>query len=323
MTLFLIAVSFVLAMNIGANNSAASMGAAYGAGVRSLKNSLWLVAVFAVLGAVLAGGRVIDTLGSKLISPEVFHNHLSAVVVVLLVATTAVIAANWLRVPVATTHAIVCAEVAAGVFYGALNVPKFLVILAWWILTPLFALGLSFVLGYLWYFKILHLVSELRDEKKIRGTLGGLVTLAGCYVAFSAGSNNAANSVGPLVGAGYLLSGPAALLAAAGMGLGAIFFGDRVMETVGKGITELGVARAIMIQLICATIVLTASGFGIPVSLGEVVTACIIGLSCARSGFRKTAQNDHVVRIAVTWIVIPLLALILAYALLWILKICF
>ena len=60
---------------------------------------------------------------------------------------------------------------------------------------------------------------------------------------------------------------------------------------------------------------LAASFAGIPVSLAEIVTAGIIGFSCAQQGFGVTARNRHVMRIAFFWIVIPFIAVGMGYAL--------
>src|SRR5919197_2550167 len=53
-----------LAMNVGGNNSAAEMGPAFGAGVRSQQEAIALIAVFSMLGALIAGAHVVHTVGS-------------------------------------------------------------------------------------------------------------------------------------------------------------------------------------------------------------------------------------------------------------------
>ena len=56
---------------VGANNSASEMGAAYGAGIRTKRQALAIIAVFAFLGAWTAGVPVIRTLGGGLVPAEV------------------------------------------------------------------------------------------------------------------------------------------------------------------------------------------------------------------------------------------------------------
>lgn len=310
-----IVVSFLLAMNIGASNSAAEMAAAYGAGARTKKEAVTLIAIFALLGAIISGGAVINTLGNGLVSGRTFSETFSTVFIVLIVATTFVIFANYLKSPIATTHAIVCAVVGIGLYTGELNTKKFIQIVLWWVLTPSLAFIFNYLIGKYLYFKILHYLTTLGPEEKIKRLLSITITISGCYVAFSAGSNNAANAVGAIVGAGVMPSPNAAIMAGLGMGLGAILFGGRILDTVGKGITDIGIVRAISIESTGATIIYIASLMGIPVSLNETITSGIIATSCARVGFKKTAKNEHVLRILFFWFLAPFFAVGLSYGL--------
>lgn len=309
-----IAVAFVLAMNIGGSNSAAEMSAAYGAGVRTKRQAVTLIAIFALLGALVAGGPVIRTLGKGLVPETVFAERLPNVFVVLLVTTVFITLANISRAPIATTHAIVCSIVGVGLLYRQLHVERFAGILVWWIVTPTISFIVNYLVNRYAYLRILHLLQYLGSEERIRKVLGFLVTASGCYVAFSAGANNAANSFGVLVGAGFVSPSGGAVLAGVGMSLGALCFGGRILETMGKEITEIGIVRAIILETVGATLIFVASLLGVPVSLNETITAGIIALSCAQSGFRSTARNQHVVRIAFFWFLAPFLAVALAYS---------
>ncbi len=310
-----IAISFLMAMNIGASNSAAEMAAAYGAGARTKKEAVTLIAVFAILGAIISGGAVIKTLGSGLVPGKTFSETFATVFIVIIVATLFIAFANYCKSPIATTHAIVCAIVGIGLYTGGLNTKKFLYIAIWWVLTPTVSFILNYLFGKYLYFKILHKLTALGSEEKINKLLSVLITISGCYVAFSAGSNNAANAVGAIVGAGVISSNQGAVMAGLGMGIGAILFGGRILDSVGKGITEIGIVRAISIETTGATIIYIASLIGIPVSLNETITSGIIATSCARVGFRKTAKNEHVIRILFFWFLAPFFAVGLSYGL--------
>ena len=117
------------------------------------------------------------------------------------------------------------------------------------------------------------------------------------------------------MGLGILTSTKGAIIAGVAMGVGAILFGGRVLETVGKEITEICIIRAISVEFTGASIILAASFYGIPVSIAEIITSGIIGFSCAQHGFGVTAKNRHVMRIAFFWFVIPFVAIGLSYAL--------
>jgi len=52
-----IASAIFMGINIGGNNAAASMGAAYGAGARTKREAVMLIAVFSLLGAILSNPK--------------------------------------------------------------------------------------------------------------------------------------------------------------------------------------------------------------------------------------------------------------------------
>jgi sulfate permease len=310
-----IGLSVLLAVNIGANNSAASMATAYGAGARSKREAVTLIAIFALLGALIAGSSVINTLGKGLVPESVLSTHVGLVLIVLIIAIIFISWANLVRVPIATTHAIVCAIAGVGIYSGAFNGTKFFEIVVWWIITPFVAWFLNYLIGRYIYFRAIKFLTNHYTERSINRVLTLFLTVSGCYVAFSAGANNSANAVGPLVGMGVINSNAGAILAGVAMGTGAILLGGRVLETVGKEITEICILRAISVEFTGATLLLIASVFGIPISLAEIITSGIIGFSCAQQGFTVTAQNRHVARIAFFWFVVPFVAIGLSYML--------
>jgi sulfate permease len=165
------------------------------------------------------------------------------------------------------------------------------------------------------YFKIIHYLATNFAENRVNALLTIFITFTGIFIAFSGGANNAANAVGPLVGLGILTSTKGAIIAGVAMGVGAILLGGRVLETLGKEITEICIIRAISVEFTGASIILAASFYGIPVSIAEIITSGIIGFSCAQHGFGVTAKNRHVMRIAFFWFVIPFVAIGLSYAL--------
>ncbi|NIM02752.1 inorganic phosphate transporter, partial [bacterium] len=107
---------------------------------------------------------------------------------------------------IATTHAIVCAVVGVGLYAEALNGRKFLDIVVWWISTPIVAWCINYVVGRYFYFRTIRWLTRFPEER-LKRIFSFFLTISGCYVAFSAGSNNAANAVGPIVGIGLIDSG--------------------------------------------------------------------------------------------------------------------
>ncbi len=120
-----------------------------------------------------------------------------------------------------------------------------------------------------------------------------LQILTACAIAFAHGSNDVANSIGPLAAISSAVSGnelaskaPVApwMLAIGGIGivLGLASWGYRVMETVGKRITELTPSRGFAATLAAATTVVVASRLGIPVSTTHTLVGAVLGVGLAR-----------------------------------------
>ncbi len=310
-----LAVALFMGLNIGGNNAAAAMGAAYGAKVRTKYQAVLLIGVFSLLGAMFSGEEVIKTLGSGILPRGTIL--MEGAIVAVGAAGVTVFLANVLRVPISTSQAAVGAVVGIGFFYGAskVNTPLLGYIVSWWIVTPILAWLLAYLMGKYLYTKILiWLADHYESEASIRKSLNVLLTFSGCYVAYSAGANNAANAVGPFVGAGAIQPFYGAVFGGIAIGFGALLMGGRVLDTVGNEICELCVIRAAFVELVSAAIVHAASVLGVPVSLGEIVAAGVIGIGCANSGMH-IVKSDTVKKIAIAWVVSPLLAGALAYAL--------
>jgi sulfate permease len=309
-----VAIALFMGLNIGGNNAAASMGAAYGAKVRTKHQAVLLIGVFSVLGAGISGGEVIKTIGNGLLPAGTIV--LEGAIIAVAAAGITIFLANLLRVPISTSQAAVGAVVGLGFFYGAsdINVVKIEYIVSWWIITPILAWLLAYIMGkYLYTNILIWLADHHESDASIRRSLNILLTISGCYVAYSAGANNAANAVGPFVGAGMIGSVPGAIFGGLAIGLGALLMGGRVLDTVGKEITELCVIRATFVEFTSAFIVHMASINGVPVSLGEIVAAGIIGIGCANSGMH-IVKGDVVKKIMIAWVISPILAGILAFS---------
>ncbi|MCK5660042.1 MAG: anion permease [Methanosarcinales archaeon] len=309
-------VAIFMGLNIGGNNAAASMGAAYGANVRTKKQAIILIGIFSLLGAIFSGGEVIKTFDEGLLLE--YNATVLEATIAIGVAAFCIFLANMARVPVSTSQAAVGSAAGIGVFYASLNMPKLLEIIGWWIFTPILAFVLSYIVGKYLHTPLLLWMVERKSEEEIHKIMAVFLTVSGCYVAYTAGANNAANATGLLVNTGLMTPMTGAIVGGITIGLGALLMGGRVLETVGHEITELCVIRAAFVEVIAAVIVHAASYMGIPVSLGEIVTASIIGIGCARQGV-MIAKNNTVKNILIAWVLSPLVAGSFTYAGIWIL----
>lgn len=303
-------------MNVGANNSAAEMGAACGTGSRTKKEALTLIAVFVILGAIIAGLPVLKTLGGELVPARSFKEHIYVVFVVMIVSAAFDLISNRFRISIPNSYAIVCSIAAVGFYYKNISVERMAMILRWWLLSPIAIFLATFISGKLLHVRITGFSNGLNVTGRMKTFLGALLTFSGCYVAFAGGANGAAKSMGPIVAAGIIDNRWGLLLGGAGIAAGALVFGRAALEMADKEIVEVGFVRAILIELICATALLLASFNGIPLSVSVTVTSGLIGLGCADSGFMQSAKKHHLLRTCCIWLVVPLLSVVLTYFLL-------
>ena len=140
-----------------------------------------------------------------------------------------------------------------------------------------------------------------------------LMIFTACSMAFAHGSNDVANAIGPLAAVNSIVQSggmfetesalPMWILLLGGFGIvsGLAMWGYRVMETIGRNITELTPSRGFAAELAAATTVVIASGTGIPVSTTHTLVGAVLGVGVARG---IGALNLSIVgKIFLSWIV--------------------
>ncbi len=151
--------------------------------------------------------------------------------------------------------------------------------------------------------------NEFREVERI---FSYLQILTACFVAFAHGANDVANAIGPMAGAleafrdgavNAKAAVPLWLLALGGVGIiiGLATWGWRVIETVGKRITELTPTRGFCAEFGAALTILVASVFGLPVSTTHTLVGAILGVGLARGigALNLTTMRD----IVASWLV--------------------
>ena len=120
-----------------------------------------------------------------------------------------------------------------------------------------------------------------------------MMIFTACSMAFAHGSNDVANGIGPLAAVVAIIeTGEVAqtaglpvwilLLGGFGIVVGLATLGYKVMQTIGKRITELKPTRGFAAELAAATTVVLASRTGLPVSTTHILVGSVIGVGLAR-----------------------------------------
>jgi PiT family inorganic phosphate transporter len=155
-TIYLIlaaAFGLFMAWGIGANDVANAMATSVGSKALRIRQAVVLAAIFEFLGAYLAGGEVTKTIRKGIVDANAFTPDPNLLIWGMLAALLA--AGVWLAIaskngwPVSTTHSIVGAVVgfaAVGVGMDAVNWTKVGSIVMSWVISPLLAGTIAFLI---------------------------------------------------------------------------------------------------------------------------------------------------------------------------------
>ena len=154
--------------------------------------------------------------------------------------------------------------------------------------------------------------SGFNMQDGVMGFFSQLQVLTACYVAFAHGANDVANAIGPLAAIFSVVKTKSValqvevpfwmlLIGGITVGGGLLAFGTRVMETIGKNITEITPVRGFCVQFGAATTILVCSRLGLPVSTTHVLVGSVVGVGIMRG---MGALDLRVLKnIGVSWIV--------------------
>jgi PiT family inorganic phosphate transporter len=148
-----IAIGLYSAINIGANDVANSMATSVASGALTIKRAVMIAAVFDVLGAVLVGAHVANTIRKGLVDPVHYVEFPKLFMLGMLAAVAGsalwINIATLLHLPVSTTHAIIGGVLGFGlVSVGARAINWTVVgyVALSWILSPVFGGIISFLI---------------------------------------------------------------------------------------------------------------------------------------------------------------------------------
>ena len=307
--------SLLLAFNIGANNAASSMATVYGSKMLSKLGTMSLVFIFVFLGASFGGEKVVETVGKGILQIDFIKIENSLIYLILIIPILCILVANRSKIPIATTHIVVCTIFGIGLSLNSINIDKAQEIIIWWVVTPIAIWLLNYLIGKYLYFEIIDKLINMngRRTQKINQSLKFLLITSACFLALFAGANNAANAAAPIVGLDLISAKDAALISGFFMALGALIFGGGIMEKIATKITSLSIVRAISVNFTAGTFLAFASFYGIPISMAEIITSGIIGFSCSSTGFKETFKKKSVAQIVAFWIFTPIVCVVISF----------
>lgn len=197
----------------------------------------------------------------------------------------------WQGIPSSSSHALIGSLIGATiVFSGGIQHIIWEGVL-WKVVIPLFT---SPVIGLLLGYVFMKLVFEIFANwkpSKANGLFHKAQIASSMFMAYSHGNNDAQKTMGiitlALIGSGELAAGSGVplwvkLFCAATMALGTSIGGQRIMKTVGGGVTKLEPVVGFVSETSSAIAIETMTAFGAPVSTTQVVTTAIMGAGSAK-----------------------------------------
>ncbi|MGR3951946.1 MAG: anion permease [Chlamydia sp.] len=185
-----------------------------------------------------------------------------------------------------------------------------------WITTLLIPI---FALSYLFFYYIVHRSRFIKMQKEgchteeMEKLFGFLQIATAALMAFSHGANDVSNGIGPLqaiLEIGVQKGNPLAsavlpyilFLGGIGIVIGITTWGWRVIETIGKNITELTPSRGFSAEFGASLTVLIASKIGLPVSTTHTLVGAVIGIGLAgdKININTKTMRDIIISWAVT-----------------------
>jgi len=296
--------------SIGANDAANSLGTAVGSKVLNLRQAIILIVIFGFLGAFLQGSYVTKTIGKGIVPLDQLERQVSLYVALIATFSACVwgVLATYWKMPISTSHSIVGAVAGAGLAIGAPVKWKMLSdIFACWIFTPVGAA----ILGYIFFRVLQNLFYRFVSRRFIKPIVFFSVIASGCYVAYTWGANDVANSVGVISGVGVLSPKMSVIFGGVAIVFGIVTWGYKVIETVGSEITRLLPIMALSAQLASALNVHLYTVFGIPVSTSHSIVGAICGVGLVK-GVR--VLNFRIMKdMILCWMATPFISGLISY----------
>jgi PiT family inorganic phosphate transporter len=287
----LLTVSVIVAFGIGANNE--SLAPLVSSGAVKLKYVLYLGFIISILGALLFGTAVSETIGSGLLNVDIIDaTKLENLMLAVIISTSIfLILSSTKGLPISTTVGVVGAVIGVGIYYfivvgvDVVLWGGFTSVVMGWIISPL--AGLAASMGIYWLIRryILTIPKGLRGiERMEQFFLYGLVGMI-IVSALTRTGNDVGNAVGVLTGfQGINLPNITILLliGGIGIGIGLYILGRRVLQNVGKNILEMRPSDAFAIQTSVSIILLISTTLGAPISGTALLIFAIIGNSVVK-----------------------------------------
>lgn len=292
---------FFMAWGIGANDVANAMGTSVGSKAITIKQAILIAIIFEFAGAYLAGGAVTDTIRKGIIDPAFFKGQEELLVYGMMAALLA--AGTWLLIasmkgwPVSTTHSIVGAIVgfaAVGVSIDAVAWPQIATIVASWVVSPLIAGTISYVL----FTSVRHIILDRDDPyHRAKQYIPYYMFLVGFMIAMvtlTKGLKNVGVTIDMGLGSSFMNAVPVAAL----IGLVVALAGAQLLHKIHRNNPDIKPTNADVERVFAILMVFTACAMAFAHGSNDVANA--IGPMAAIVGVLQSG-GEIAAKSAIPW----------------------
>ena len=319
--IFLIA---TIAIILGANDASNVFGSAVGSKMIKFKLAVVFFIIFIILGA-LTNAENPSKIYSNLIFDYPKLNQIFLIIIPVVIVTTVSLK---LKIPSSISQSIIFSLVGFSLVKNlSIDYELFLKLIYFWVATPLIAFILSIL--FCWFinyiFKILKL-NIFQIDYQIRLSL----IFFGCVASFALGAHLTAAIVGiysPFLSLNLNFFDSDIIIndkklyffGSLLIGVGAYFFSQKIVQTIGSQISNIKPVPALAILLTQIIILFIFSTkeiiiflnqflpfeiFAMPLSASHITFASIIGIA-SFNNFREV-KPKHTIKIVLSWIIIPI-----------------
>ena len=313
-----------IAIILGANDASNVFGSAVGSKMIKFKVAVVFFIIFIVLGALINAENP-----SKIYSNLIFDypklNQIFLIIIPVVIVTTVSLK---LKIPSSISQSIIFSLIGFSLVKNlSINNELFLNLIYFWLATPLIAFILS--IFFCWFinylFKILKL-NIFQIDYQIRLSL----IFFGCVASFALGAHLTAAIVGiysPFLSLNLnfldfdiiINDKKLYFFGSLLIGVGAYFFSQKIVQTIGSQISNIKPVPALAILLTQIIILFIFSTkeiiiflnqflpfeiFAMPLSASHITFASIIGIA-SFNNFREV-KPKHTIKIVLSWIIIPI-----------------
>ncbi len=295
-----------LGWGLGANDASNIFGTAVANNIIKFYHAAILASIFVIVGSFLEGPKTFDTVGGL---AAITKGDLTAIT---LGAAVSVAFFTYLKLPISTSQALVGSILGIGIVKGSdIDLKILFKIVLCWITTPLGA----FIIGFILYAFIKWIFSKFNFGVLFYSIFIKVgILLAGIMGSYSLGANNVGNVTGiyavhmKIANLPFGLSSDRfwALLGGISIAIGIMTYSKRVMETVGKKITNMLPMMALISVVAQSITVYIYTNVGVPVSTSQAIVGAVAGVGAVH-GF-SSVNFKSIGRIAIGWMMTPIAA---------------